>query len=532
MSILNFNSRTLVAVVIAALAVAPILVICSAVLQPEEALWSHLVSTTLPMLATNTLLLCVGVATGTGLLGVSLGWLTGCCEFPGRKFFSVALLLPMAVPAYVFAFVFLGLMDFSGPIQWGLRTWFDIKPFDVRSVWTVCIVLTLALYPYVYVMAKAGFRTQGQRSLEAARILGCSPASAFFTVALPLCRPWIATGILLVLMETLADFGAVSVFNFDTFTTAVYKAWYGFFSLTTAAQLASILVVLAVFLLSGEQYLRKRMRYTQDGVRVTRVVLRSTAARFATGFCSIIFLLGFVIPVIQLCMWVFESYAVEFSFNYVAFARNTLLLGVMAAVVTTCGALVLSYVRRANESRFTRWLMTLSTMGYALPGTVLAVGIFAPIAYLDNSYISAVTWLTGSIPAPLLQGTIITLIIAYMIRFMAAASGAVNSNMQRITPSMDEASALMGVTGWKMLFKVHLPQLHSGLFTAIILVLIDVMKEMPITLMTRPFGWDTLAVKIYELTSEGEWERAALPALLLVLVGLIPVFIINKKSEQ
>ena len=526
------NSRLLVALAISALAVTPILVILSAVLHPEEALWVHLIETTLPELALNTLLLSVGVAIGTGTLGTILGWLTASCDFPGRRFFSTALLLPMAVPAYVFAFVFLGLMDFSGPVQGLMYAWFDIRPFDVRSPATVCFVMTLALYPYVYVMAKTGFRTQGQRSLEAARILGCTPFTAFFKVALPLCRPWIATGILLVLMETLADFGAVSVFNFDTFTTAVYKAWYGFFSLQTAAQLASILVVIALVLLTGEQHMRKKMRFTQTGNRATRIPLTGKKALWASILCTIVFILGFIAPAVQLLVWTFESFSIEFSSQYLEYIINTLLLGITAALVTTCGALVLAYVRRSNHSSVIQWIINSSTMGYALPGTVLAVGIFTPVAYLDNTYITFMQWITGAKATPLLQGTVITLLTAYLIRFMAAAYGAVNSNMQRITPSMDEASTLMNVTGWKMLIKVHLPQLHSGLLTAVLLVLIDVMKEMPITLMTRPFGWDTLAVKIYELTSEGEWERAALPALVLVCAGLLPVFLINNKSDH
>lgn len=526
------NSRLLVALAISALAVTPILVILSAVLHPEEALWAHLIKTTLPELALNTLILSVGVAIGTGTLGTILGWLTASCDFPGRRFFSTALLLPMAVPAYVFAFVFLGLMDFSGPVQGLMHAWFGIRPFDVRSPATVCFVMTLALYPYVYVMAKTGFRTQGQRSLEAARILGCTPLIAFFKVALPLCRPWIATGILLVLMETLADFGAVSVFNFDTFTTAVYKAWYGFFSLQTAAQLASILVVIALVLLTGEQQMRKKMRFTQTGNRTTRIPLTGKKAFCASVLCTIVFLLGFIAPAAQLLVWTFESFSIEFSAQYLEYIINTLLLGTTAAIVTTSGALILAYVKRSSHSSVIQWIINFSTMGYALPGTVLAVGIFTPVASLDNSYITFMHWVTGTKAAPLLQGTALVLLIAYLIRFMAAAYGAVNSNMQRITPSMDEASTLMKVTGWRMLIKVHLPQLHSGLLTATLLVLIDVMKEMPITLMTRPFGWDTLAVKIYELTSEGEWERAALPALVLVCAGLLPVFLINNKSEQ
>lgn len=516
---------------VAALAVTPILVIFSSALQPRGELWAHLIETSLPSLTINTLSLCLGVALGTGILGIILGWLIAACNFPGRCFFSTALLLPMAIPTYVFAFVFLGLFDFSSPLQIFLRNKLGIPPFDVRSIWTVCLTMTLALYPYVYVMAKAGFTTQGQRCLEAARTLGCTTQSAFFSVALPLCRPWIATGILLVLMETLADFGAVSVFNFDTFTTAVYKAWYGFFSLSTASQLASILVILALSLLTSEQYLRKKMRFTQEQSHFNRIQLAKPKAILACTFCSIIFCIGFVLPVIQLTLWALDTTALELSSRYLTFSTNTLLLGILAAVVTCIGALALAYAARFQHTKATQWIISLSTLGYSLPGTVLAVGIIAPVAYLDNLYVDIASLLTKHPAQPILQGTICVLLIAYGIRFMAAAYGSIHSNMQRITPSMDDASILMGVTGWKMLRKVHLPQLKTGLLTAALLVLVDVMKEMPITLMTRPFGWDTLAVKIYELTSEGEWERAAIPAILLILVGLIPVLCINQKTD-
>ncbi|SIN74929.1 ABC transporter permease [Halodesulfovibrio marinisediminis] len=517
---------------VAALALTPIIVIFSSALQPRGDLWAHLLQTSLPTLALNTLSLCLGVAIGTGILGVVLGWLIAACEFPGRRFFSTALLLPMAIPTYVFAFVFLGLFDFSSPLQLLLRDWFGTVPFDVRSVWTVCIIMTLALYPYVYVMAKSGFTTQGQRCLEAARTLGCSTTTVFYSVALPLCRPWIATGILLVLMETLADFGAVSVFNFDTFTTAVYKAWYGFFSLSTASQLASILVLLALVLLSSEQRLRRKMRFTQEHSQFNRIPLSGTKAIAACIFCCTIFFIGFLLPVIQLALWSLDTLSIELSSRYITFSTNTLMLGLLAAGVTCLGALALAYAARFQNTKNTQWLISLSTIGYSLPGTVLAVGIIAPVAYFDNVYIQVVSWITEQPVRPLLQGTILTLLIAYAVRFMAAAYGSINSNMQRITPSMDDASILMGVTGWKMLRKVHLPQLKTGIFTAALLVLVDVMKEMPITLMTRPFGWDTLAVKIYELTSEGEWERAAIPAILLILVGLIPVLCINQKTDS
>ena len=528
----------LLAVLTALCVLLPILVILSANLRPETEIWWHILDTLLWDLLKNTFILCGGVLAGTCLLGVGSAWLTAVCDFPGRSFFNWALMLPLAVPTYVLAFVFIGLLDFSGPVQTMLRArlgssaaWFP----EIRSTGGVIPVLSLALYPYVYLLARNAFQTQGKSILEVSQALGYSPVRAFFKAALPMARPWIAGGLMLVLMETLADFGAVSIFNYDTFTTGIYKAWFGFFSLAAAAQLSSVLLVFVFILIVAEQRIRNRMQFHQVGrmtLAADRIQLHGWARWGASALLSAIVLIAFLIPGLQLSIWAVESLAVELDSRYIGLLLRSLLFAGMAAGFITALSLLLAYIRRQHTDRFTTWIIRLSTMGYALPGTVLAVGIVIIINAVDRPLVWVLTELAGLEISAVFNGTILTVLFAYTVRFLTAGFNSINSSMLRITRNLDEASALLGVTGGRLLWRVHVPILKSGLFMAAMLVFVDVMKEMPITLMTRPFGWDTLAVKIFELTSEGEWQRAALPSLTLVLAGLLPLMLLNKNAEH
>ncbi|WP_136798152.1 ABC transporter permease [Desulfosediminicola ganghwensis] len=527
----------LAACLLAALVAVPVAVIFASLLHPEKEIWAHLGQTVLASLLTNTFWLCSGVMVCTTLLGVSLGWLTGACSFPGRSFFTWALTLPMAIPAYVMAFIFVGVMDFTGPFQTLLRTLpgFERTIIEVRTTPFIVLVMSLTLYPYVYLLSRSAFMSQGNKLMEAARTLGLSPWAAFFRVALPMARPWIASGLALVLMETLADFGAVSIFNFDTFTTAIYKAWFGFFSIQAAAQLASILVLFAMMLVLVEALYRSRMRYhgsARGGSAQTRIRLTGARAVAATLFCFFIVAVAFILPVLQLIIWVIEAAGNNSLPNYNSEVSRTLLLGIVAALLTCSAALLLSYVKRTSPTRGNMLLCKFATIGYALPGTVLAVGIFLPIAWLDNHLQNLMEVMFTIETGPILHGTLLVMLLAYMIRFMAPGFGSIDSSMQAISPSLDEAASIYGIRGLKLISSVHLPLLKKGILTGFILVIVDVVKEMPITLMTRPFGWDTLAVKIYELTSEAEWERAALPALYLIFASIIPVILLIRQSEK
>ncbi|MGH8764009.1 MAG: ABC transporter permease [Nitrosospira sp.] len=527
----------LIPFLVAALVLIPVGTVISSFFAPTGDIWQHLVETTLPGLLVNTFWLALGVACGTALLGVSLAWFTAVCEFPGRKFLSWALLLPLAIPAYVTAFVALGLFDYTGPVQTALRSWLGPDLFwfpDVRGRLGVIIVMILAFYPYVYLLARNAFLTQGKRSLEAAQSLGFNRTQGFFKLALPMARPWIAGGIMLALMETLADFGTVAVFNYDTFTTAIYKAWFAMFSLSAASQLASLLIVIVFAMIVMEQQFRSRMRYaeTKQSARVDRIQLSGWHAWSVAGFASTTLFFAFLLPVAQLGIWTSLVFAQDFDQRYLEFFWHSLLLSAFAALLTCSVALLVAYAARRHSDRAIRAAVRIATIGYALPGAVLAVGIFIPVAWVDN-WLSEIAMQLFNIETGLLiQGTLATMLIAYMTRFLAVSHSPIDSAMQRITSSIDEAAMGLGLSGWTMLRRVHLPILKGGIFTAATLVFVDVMKEMPITLMTRPFGWDTLAVRIFEMTSEGAWEQAALPAVALVLAGLLPIILFVRQTER
>ncbi|WP_255987634.1 ABC transporter permease [Chitinolyticbacter albus] len=523
----------LYALPIALLTLIPLAVVLASFLDPQPQIWSHLAHYVLPGVLRNTAILMVGVTVGVLLLGVPLAWLTAVCEFPGRRFFAWALMLPLAMPAYVLAFVQIGLLDFTGPVQTWLREVLgDSSGFpNIRGTGGVVLVLSLAFYPYVYLLARNAFATQGKRALEAAQMLGVSRRAAFFRVAIPMARPWIIAGVTLALMETLADFGAVSIFNFDTFTTAIYKAWFALFNLPAASQLASLLVLFVLVLAVIEQRVRGARHYHVRSGHAERIALIGATRWWASIWCLLVLLVAFVIPLIQLLLWVKGVWADDFDDRYPAFIGRSILLAAMAAALLGLLALVLAYARRRYQGRTTQWLTRLAILGYAVPGTVLAVGVFIPVAWLDNILLAALQPL-GFEGFQVLKGTVAVMLLALAARFMAVAFQPVDTAMQRITRNQEEAARSLGLNSRQALLRLHLPLLRGGLFTALLMVFVDVMKEMPITLMTRAFGWDTLAVRVFEMTSEGMWDRAALPSLFIVLAGLLPVFLLIRHSER
>ncbi len=535
---LNVNVRLwrMASCVIAGVVAAPILVVALAWLTPAGDIWRHLVHTVLGELLRHTAVLMFGVGLGVFVLGAGLAWLIAMCEFPGRRVFDWALMLPLAVPAYVLAFVAVALLDFSGPVQGMLRTVFGSSAWfpPIRSAGGVIGVMVLAFYPYVYMLARAAFLAQGRRMLETGRVYGLTPWAAFVRVALPMARPALAAGVALALMEALADFGAVAVFNYDTFTTAIYKAWQGLFSLPAAAQLASLLLLFVALALIGERQMRGRARYhvALRQERVERYRLAGSRAWLATAACSIVLLLAFVIPVGQLLRWVWSAARTDLDARYLRFFFNTVFLGAAAAVVTTFCALLLAYTYRLKPDRWVAGAVRFATLGYALPGSVLAVGIMLSFVWLDQRLAQALQAGLGIAAGPLLMGTLTALLLAYGVRFMAVAYGPIDSSFERIKPSLWQAARSLGASNREILWRVSIPLLRSGLLSAGLLVFVEVMKEMPATLLLRPFGWDTLATRVFEMTSEGQWERAALPAVTLVLAGLIPVVMLVRRSTS
>ncbi|WNF46556.1 iron ABC transporter permease [Pseudomonas sp. SG20056] len=524
-----------IAFAVALLVLLPLSVLMFSWHEVDQQIWAHLWQTQLPRLLGNTLVLVLGVGVGVTLLGVSLAWLTSLCEFPGRRWLDWALMLPFAIPAYVLAFVFVGLLDFAGPLQTLLREWFgsDVRFPRVRSTGGVIIVLVLVFYPYVYLLARNAFLAQGKGLMEAARVLGLSPWRAFWRVALPMARPAIGAGLALAIMETLADFGAVSVFNFDTFTTAIYKTWYSFYSLTSATQLASLLLLAVMLVLYGERRARGAVRPVNERARSKALYhLKGGQALAASTWCGLVFACGFVIPVLQLIVWFWQRGRFDLDERYSALILHTLYLGAMAALITVSVALLLAFSRRLTPTRLMRGTVGVANLGYALPGSMLAVAIMLAFSYLDRELVIPLSSWLGGAGKPILLGSLSALLLAYMIRFMAVAYGPLENSLARIRPSLPEASRSLGVGGIGLFFKVYLPLLVPGALSAALLVFVDVLKEMPATLLMRPFGWDTLSVRVFEMTSEGEWARAALPALTLVLVGLLPVILLIRRSAR
>ncbi len=528
----NGRGFSLLIWVVALVASTPLLVAVFSFAFDTGDIWPHLLRYILPEAMLNTLVLVLGVMAVTTILGVSLAWFVATCEFPGRGFFNWALLLPMAMPGYVLGFAFAALFEYTGPVQGAWRDLFGTSlPFPAFGAAGASIMtLGLVLYPYVFLIARHAFATQGVRSLEVAQSCGIRPLHGFFRVSLPMARPWIAAGVSLAVMECLADFGTVQLFNYTTFTTAIYRSWYGLFSLQSALQLSVVLVALVLIALVLEKRFRGESRYTAtSGAPGQRIRPGRAGAAAITAWCSLVLLIAFVVPAGLILVWSLQSFSSEFDNRYWQLAANTLTLATVAAFLITAVALLLGFAVRHAPTAINRGLSRIATLGYAIPGTVLAVGFFVPVAWLSGRIND--WFLAGSGTEVALQGGLTVVFLAYLARYLAVAHSSVDSALLRIRPSIEDAARGMGVSGVRLLTRVHIPILRPAIVTALLLVFVDVMKELPITLMTRPFGWDTLAVRVFQLTTEGQWQLAALPALAIVIAGLIPVTILSRRGN-
>ena len=506
----------------------PILIVLLSWTQPVADIWTHMRQYVLPQVLKNTVILLLMVTVISGVIGTALAWVTSMYRFPGQRFFAWALMLPLAMPAYVLAFVTVGIVDFSGPLQTALReSGFTTAIPSVRNVWGAGLVLSLAFYPYVYLLARQAFLSQGRRAIEAGQMLGLSRSKVFFRLALPQALPWVIGGLLLASMETLADFGAVSVFNVDTFTTAIYKAWFGFFSLTTAAQLAALLIGVVFIVVLFEQYWQAKRGNTITQGSSKRFEASKPAKWGMALLCTLVFLVAFLIPFLQLLYWTAENFQQDFDARYIDFVTNSLMIASMTTIFIAFLAIIIAWVKRQYPDKSTKLMTTLANLGYVVPGTVLAVGIFIPIAWLDNQLIAF-----GITSTQFFSGSVIVMLLALSTRFMTVSFQPVDRQLQRLTINQEAAAKLLSDSPYQRWRQVMLPVLSPGVLTGLLMGFVEVMKEMPITLMTRRQGWDTLAVRVFEMTSEGMWARAALPSLLIVLVGLIPVWVLLRQSDK
>ncbi|MEX0281834.1 MAG: ABC transporter permease [Arenibacterium sp.] len=511
-----------------------------AALTGETETIRHLAGTVLADYAITTLALVLLVAVGTFAIGVGAAWLVTMTRFPGVRFFEVVLVLPLAFPAYVLAYAYTFLLDHPGIVQstlrdvtgWGPRDyWFP----EIRSLGGAALMLVLVLYPYVYLLARAAFLQQSASAFLAARTLGHGAWSAFWRVGLPMARPAIAGGILLAVMETIADFGTVAYFSVQTFATGIYTSWFSLGDRAGAAQLALCLLSFALFLAISERIQRGRAKYHQAGkahVRMPPERLKGWKAGLAIGLCAIPVLFGFLVPALVLLEMGIGSEQDLTSRRYVRFIQNSLTLASVAAVVTVFAAISVGFYQRVQPGRLSSAAGYVSRLGYAVPGGVIAVGLMVPFAAFDNGLDA---WMRANFDIStglLITGSIWLLVAAYMVRFLAAALGAYESGQSTVHGNMDAAARSLGQTPMGTLRRVHLPILTPSLLTALLIVFVDVMKELPATLIMRPFNYDTLAVQAFRLASDERLEGAAVPSLVIVAVGLLPVILICRQVGQ
>jgi iron(III) transport system permease protein len=513
----------------------PVISIFSFVFQDSGEVWQHLAETVLGDYINNSLWLMLGVAAGTLSIGVTTAWLTSIYDFPGRKFFQWSLLLPLAVPAYIIAYTYTGMLDFAGPAQTLLRETFNWGPRDywfpeVRSLPGAMIMLSLVLYPYVYLLTRAAFLEQSSVTLEASRSLGHGSWNSFFHVALPMARPAIVTGVSLALMETLADFGTVEYFGVATFTTGIFRTWFGLGEAAAAAQLSSILLMFVFVLILIERFSRRQAQYHQQIGRqahAKRLKLSTGSGWLAFVACFIPLLLGFLLPFSQLAAWTMETAEEMINVDFYQLIFNSLGLAITTAVIALLIALFMGYGQRLKNSHFISLMVRIASLGYAIPGTVIAIGVVIPFAWVDNTLDnwtrSQFDYSTGLI----LSGTLAALIFSYLVRFLAVSVGTVESSLGKIRPSMDDAAHSMGYRPLQVLSKIHIPIMRTSLLTAILLVFVDVLKELPATLLLRPFNFNTLAVRAYELASDERLADASSAAIMIVLSGIIPVILLS-----
>lgn len=529
------------ATIITAIVALPVVSVIFLAFFPEENIWPHLLDTTLPRYLITTVKLMVGVGAITLAIGLATAWAVTMCEFPGRKFFEWAMLLPFAVPAYVIAYVYTSLLDYAGPVQRALREWFgwqnasDYWFPEIRSLEGATVMIGLVLYPYVYLLARAAFLEQSPSLFAVSRSLGHSALSTFFRVVLPIARPAVAVGLSLVLMETLNDFGTVDFFAVQTLTAGLFDTWMNLGNLGGAAQIATTMLVFVVLLVTLERYSRRRQqqfaaRDNRDPIQ--RFTMSLPRQLICVAVCAVPFVLGFVIPAGTLGLYAWEYFEESWNPNFVRNTLNSLFLSGAAALTTLVIGVILAYSRRLHNTRGMQILMRLSSLGYAMPGAVLAVGVIVPLAGFDN-------WLDGLMregfgisTGLLLSGSAFALVFAYTVRFLAVSAGSVESALQKVTPSMDMASRSLGNTPGRTLVKVHLPILRGTLLTAALVVFVDCMKELPATLILRPFNFETLATYVYQFASDERLYHSALPALIIVLAGIVPIILMSRSISN
>ncbi|MBN3491333.1 ABC transporter permease [Vibrio neptunius] len=525
---------------LALLLVLPILAIFLTSIGETDDLFSHLMSTVMPTYTFNTVVLAAGTMVLSLVFGIPSAWIMAMCRIPSERILQWALVLPLAMPGYIVGYIFTDWLDFAGPVQILLRDltgwgpgdyWFP----DIRTLTGAIIVLALVLYPYVYLLCRAAFMEQNVSLLQSARLLKCSPWESFCRISLPLVRPSIAVGLSLVAMETIGDFGTVSYFAVNTLTTAVYDTWLGYSSLTAAAKISAIMLVFVILLLSAERYSRRKQKLFQNQFSSRedfRYELSGWKKWLALTWCWGLVAIAFLLPLLQLVIYAFKYFVQSWTPEFREYALNSLYVSLSAAVIGVIVAIIVNFYNRLAANRQGLAFMRLSSMGYAVPGTVLAIGVMVPVLFMDHLVNDIAKFMQWGRPGLIFSGSMFALIFALVVRFSAVAIGSIESSLNKVSPSLDMASRTMGCNSNQMLWRVHFPLIRRGALIAGLLVFIESMKELNAALLLRPFNFETLATYVYNFASDEQLELAALPAVLLVLVGLIPLVMVNRSLEH
>ena len=518
----------------------PVLSVFTSFLAPVSDTWAHLAETVLPRYIINSLLLVVGVGVLVTVIGVGTAWLVTLYRFPGRNIMEWALILPLAVPAYVMAYTYTDFLQASGPLQTALRDFTGWSPRDywfpeIRSLGGAVAMLGLVLYPYVYLLSRAAFLEQSICALEVGRTLGCTPYSLLPRVALPLARPAIIAGVSLALMETLADFGTVSFFGVQTFTTGIVRAWFSLGDPVAASQLSAALLTFVFLVIIGERLARRQKRYHHTSNRYQHLPgyrLSPGKALLASLACLTPLALGFLLPAFLLLRMTIEAGDAQFGTHFLKLALNSVTLALVTAILAVILALVLAYANRLSGSWPAAIAGRIASMGYAIPGAVIAIAVMIPFARLDNTldawFRANLDYSTGL----LLTGSIAALVFAYLVRFLAVSLGTVEASLGKIKPTVDDAARSLGQKPAGTFLRIHGPIMWGSLLTAGLLVFVDVMKELPATLIMRPFDFDTLAVQAYNLASDERLTEASTASLTIVAVGLLPLVILSRAISR
>ena len=529
------------AILIALLIATPILTVFGMALFPAENIWPHLIDTVLPGYVVTTLELMAGVAVGTVAIGVGTAWIVTMCDIPGRRLLEWALVLPLAMPAYVVAYVYTDILEYAGPVQQALRElfgWRSARDYwfpEIRSLGGAIVVMTATLYPYVYLLARSAFLEQANGVVEAARTLGCSTWKAFIRVSLPMARPSIVVGLTLAMMETLNDFGTIDFFSVQTLTAGLFNVWLVLNNSGGGAQIATVMLFFVVGLMLAERAARRKRGYHNTTLRYRehqRLTLAPTRRWFAFAVCLLPVTVGFLIPVGLLLSYATNNYRTSISNKFPQAALNSLTLAMIAAAVAVIVGLFLAYAVRLRKSTTLRNLARFASLGYAFPGAVLAIGILTPFGFFDNVIDSLARDLLDVSTGLIVSGTIVAVLFAYVVRFLALAYGTVEAGLGRVTPHIEDAARTLGHGPAGTLWRVNLPIIRGSILTAGILIFVDCMKELPATLLLRPFNFDTLATYVYQFASDELLEECALGAVAIVAAGVIPVILLTRIMDR